>query len=1790
MNQNLLSRVLEFLRRKMWNKQWRTAVTCLAAVVVFGVTYALVLPAITMTGRYPVLSAEALSAWTGDEMTVKVSAEADEADNGKIVVLTLEGEGADLSASYAFDEEGVCVIKDEAEKEIELHRAVREDVKNTVDYWFTLEPGDQTVFTLNLADEVDETRFAETMEAVRLSSDQTEAGKASVSDAGKSAAVAEANTEKKDATASNAEQASASNADIAEANSVAAEKNEEKIITEADDNGFVEILDGAIVNDLEDDDEEEEATEIIAELKVSAGIASDYEEAVKDAEKNADKRGNAQLKFQWKDVVVRKAAAPDLASHVNGATIAVFCDEKSGIPADAVLSVEEILEGSAEYDEYLSRSRNAVASGSNARKLVNTARFFDIGIYDADGNEVRPETPVKVVATMDEGIEIVEDDGLRVIRFDEDGALKLLASGKVAGGQSVEGLSFTAETFSVYGIVGTETMKGGELTAEGSFGNFTVQYDENAGIPSGAALNVSEIGSETGRYQAYMEKAGSVLLEERKASGISRARFYDISITKENVRLEPQTPVEFTVSYEGGQELGAGTDVSVLALGDPGADILEANVETDGTMLKDVRFRAGRISTFGIVGTRGSKNRKLTAEGDGFTMTVTYGEEAAIPAGAELRTEVIADEAEKAAEYTKAIAEATHSKAEDLTFVKLLSAEITDAEGKKIQPAAPVDVEFELADKKNEFETLAFFFGEGEEPEIITPQAEDEKVSLEAAQISDCAIVETKTPKATKITGKASDGATVEITGRLPEGAEAKIVPVTLTKEQLVEYYGESLVKAVDNLVVYDICIMVDGQEWEPDDSVSVVINNPKIDTKTNSNEEIAVTHIDNEKKSVEKMETVVTEDGGVSFDTKSFSLWGLYTYTVDFYLDNKEYHMPGNTSMLLSELFTALQSSINVQDVAGVTFTNETLLRIDQEGADWRLVSLLPFDTDELLTITMADGSAFTILTQDMIYPKYTYDKEKLTPYAGSFKYIGHYDIFGGGNGISSVVKEQDPSWWKGKWGGNSYWNRDDKPKVGGVTADLPMLKGKAVGRDHEGNLLKGVPGKYLSGSSAEIEWNGEVERAFLSIGWHRGQYKTDGHLKFTIYGPGGGHTEVEIPHTNIFENDSREPVNETTTREWRILSFDAKNFVNQQGQGKYTVVLELEPAKGETRIRDAIQDMGFSIYGVTADSTANAAAIAGIVDEKIIARNRPNVPNADAVAEFYGPITPRGNGKAWFNCQGGETHSGDIDIDYLEIMKADGTYLFLGEGNYDGKEGDIPIPGWQYYDIAKPNDNQTAPDGYTKFQNCFSFGLTSFTGLEGKGEMSGVRKRMKRGDDCFGSIMLLVEIMPAEGTVEAEKGLSFDGNGIIAELPPSDKKRTFTFHVEPVEGAPVPRKPDGTENLDYSVTFSQGMKDGEKAKFEMGTFKFGNLGEGGPWTFKYDVTETSTSGAPWICDSRALRLTFTVRLNEAQHVYYVDSYEWTVKDNPADERNYFINNYTLPVALKVEKKGIDGKPVSGATFCLYSDENCTQVADVYTDAEKSSPLKDRGGIVTGNDGYAYFYGVNKGTESAPAAYYLKEINAPDGYVLDDTVIAVNYNKTDNKWYYTPSGGAAIVLPGSVSNDMGTLTIVRVNLKEIYVKKVDKDSNAIIPGVIFALTRSDTADGPYTAYVESGHTAGDNKYTTGSDGTFAMKLPKGYYKLKEKKTAAGYIIDNDCEIAFQVADQGDKQVIFTNTDFAVYDGDKFTFTAKNTRGQSLPNTGGPGTLIYTLSGITLFIGSALMYGFRLRRGERGFN
>ena len=562
MNNNLLSRVAAFLKQRMRMKRWQRVVTCLAAVAVFGVTYALILPAITMTGPHPEITAEKLTAWSGDGLTLHVTAEAAEEEDEKIFVLSMDETGADLAEKYEFSEEGIALIKakDEAdsEMELELHRAVREDTKADqviVDYWFTVDAGTKVQFDLDLADEVDETRFSEIVETVKKSAEKetAEEAAATASDAEKAAVVTEkeeaaGKASENGATASDAEKASGSNADIVEANAIA--KDEEKIVVENDDEGFEQILDGNIINDLEiEEDEDGIRFEITSALKVSAGNGADLEAAQKDADMSADKRANAQLKFQWKSEVEPEA---DMVWSENGANIAVFYDDDAEIPDGAALSVREIEEGSEEYAQLLAQTKNTVKENAGDNHTVKTARFFDISILDADGNEIEPAAPVKVVITYDEPVEVVEEGDVSVLHFKDDDIPEVIKP-NTDDGTDVSGLSFTTDSFSIYAVYTTGVIETRYLAANGAVYDVNVSFSSESGIPADASLVVKEIAEGEKAYQ----EAKETVIQARKAENpeFNEATFgmaaLDISIVgADGQEIEPAPGIPVNVSIK----------------------------------------------------------------------------------------------------------------------------------------------------------------------------------------------------------------------------------------------------------------------------------------------------------------------------------------------------------------------------------------------------------------------------------------------------------------------------------------------------------------------------------------------------------------------------------------------------------------------------------------------------------------------------------------------------------------------------------------------------------------------------------------------------------------------------------------------------------------------------------------------------------------------------------------------------------------------------------------------------------------------------------------------------------------------------------------------------------------------------------------------------------------------------------------------------------------------------------------------------------------------------------------
>ncbi len=112
---------------------------------------------------------------------------------------------------------------------------------------------------------------------------------------------------------------------------------------------------------------------------------------------------------------------------------------------------------------------------------------------------------------------------------------------------------------------------------------------------------------------------------------------------------------------------------------------------------------------------------------------------------------------------------------------------------------------------------------------------------------------------------------------------------------------------------------------------------------------------------------------------------------------------------------------------------------------------------------------------------------------------------------------------------------------------------------------------------------------------------------------------------------------------------------------------------------------------------------------------------------------------------------------------------------------------------------------------------------------------------------------------------------------------------------------------------------------------------------------------------------VTFSATLSEEATAGAYYNTAWvSYLDETSEKDTVEVDTYKLSV-FKYDQS--DGTGLAGAKFTVYSDEDCTD--EITT-------------ITTGTDGYAYLDGLDAGT------YYLKETEAPSGYVKADTVLTV--------------------------------------------------------------------------------------------------------------------------------------------------------------------------------------------------------
>ena len=208
---------------------------------------------------------------------------------------------------------------------------------------------------------------------------------------------------------------------------------------------------------------------------------------------------------------------------------------------------------------------------------------------------------------------------------------------------------------------------------------------------------------------------------------------------------------------------------------------------------------------------------------------------------------------------------------------------------------------------------------------------------------------------------------------------------------------------------------------------------------------------------------------------------------------------------------------------------------------------------------------------------------------------------------------------------------------------------------------------------------------------------------------------------------------------------------------------------------------------------------------------------------------------------------------------------------------------------------------------------------------------------------------------------------------------------------------------------------------------------------------------------------------------------------------------------------------------------------------------------------------------------YTIQEV-LEDGFEFDSAGLAsgqTTFNITDGT-----TGSGRIDNP----NTQYTVTYTNISkVVDIVVKKTDDEGTASLDGAKFVLQKKNSTE----TYVNVGE-----EFTVPASGFEIKSLIPGDYKLVEITPPNGYIVIEK-ETYFKVNEAGSAHIIelANGTTNALVSGtNDNTVSIKNTPGSALPNTGGPGTLLYTLSGIALMLGAALMYGFRMRRRERRLN
>ncbi|HAD18950.1 MAG TPA: hypothetical protein DCF42_00995 [Lachnospiraceae bacterium] len=356
----------------------------------------------------------------------------------------------------------------------------------------------------------------------------------------------------------------------------------------------------------------------------TAGQKKDTEQKKDTAQKEDTSQKQADTD---EDLITAETA---LTYQADDYTVTVSFDKAAQLPKGVKLKVHEITKASAkkDYEAYQAGALKTLQNKDSRVSRLKSARFYDIS-FEKDGKTVEPSADVSVSIRYRDAIQTYSEKNIQAVHFKDNGkkeVVSLRTEGTSARASAkVKEVRFDADSFSVYGIVDTEKITSGVITADGTSATVEVSYKTDAGIPEGAELKVKEIRKDTKEYQNYLKQSEAALKKEngtgKKASGasedtaekkeensqedpkVSDAKFFDISILSDGKEIEPKAPVTVKITYADQVAVKTGQKMKAVHFASKGTEIIDIDKSSKG---KDggvtaVTFRQDSFSVTGTV-------------------------------------------------------------------------------------------------------------------------------------------------------------------------------------------------------------------------------------------------------------------------------------------------------------------------------------------------------------------------------------------------------------------------------------------------------------------------------------------------------------------------------------------------------------------------------------------------------------------------------------------------------------------------------------------------------------------------------------------------------------------------------------------------------------------------------------------------------------------------------------------------------------------------------------------------------------------------------------------------------------------------------------------------------------------------------------------------------------------------------------------------------------------------------------------------------------------------------------